>query len=253
MNIAIIGSGNVAFVLGKLLNRKGFVIKQVISRNSSEGMSLAQLLNCTYTNFSGKLEDGVDLVLIALSDDAITSCFDILKGYNKLVVHTAAAVSIDILAEVSPHYGIIYPLQSVRKEIERPVEIPFLFEANSIQNKKTIEKILDKISDKNYEASYEERIKLHVSAVFANNFVNHFYHLAAHFCEKENIPFVALRPLIEETAFRLRYGPPQNFQTGPAIRKDEQTLEKHLELLNNHPLLKEMYLASTRSIQQFNA
>jgi predicted short-subunit dehydrogenase-like oxidoreductase (DUF2520 family) len=252
MNIAIIGSGNVAYVLGKLLHRRGFSIKQVVSRNEEKGKALAGILECQYANFSGVLEDGVDVVLIALSDDAISSCFSFLKGFNKVVVHTAAAVSIEILAEVSPHYGIIYPLQSVRKEIERPVEIPFLFEANSDQSKKTIEQILDKISDKNYEASYEERIKLHVSAVFVNNFVNHFYKLAAEFCEKENLPFVALRPLIEETAFRLRYGPPDVFQTGPAVRQDERTLEKHRELLKNYPQLLEMYVAATRSIQQFN-
>jgi hypothetical protein len=42
-------------------------------------------------------------------------------------------------------------------------------------------------------------------------------------------------------------------QTGPAIRHDEGTVERHLALLKAHPEWQDLYQAMTRSIQQFYA
>ncbi|MGQ0739432.1 MAG: DUF2520 domain-containing protein, partial [Bacteroidota bacterium] len=39
-------------------------------------------------------------------------------------------------------------------------------------------------------------------------------------------------------------------QTGPAMRHDKETIQKHLELLHNYPQLKNIYLLITESIQQ---
>ena len=57
-----------------------------------------------------------------------------------------------------------------------------------------------------------------------------------------------LQPLIEETASRIRYFSPAEVQTGPAVRKDVTTLDKHLRLLTEHPRLRTIYLRMTDSI-----
>jgi predicted short-subunit dehydrogenase-like oxidoreductase (DUF2520 family) len=99
-------------------------------------------------------------------------------------------------------------------------------------------------------ASDDQRMKLHVAAVLVSNFVNHLYVLAEDYCKKEGLGFKQLVPLIEETALRIKDIPPRQAQTGPAIRFDKETLHKHLELLNDHPQLKNIYLLLTESIQQ---
>jgi predicted short-subunit dehydrogenase-like oxidoreductase (DUF2520 family) len=101
------------------------------------------------------------------------------------------------------------------------------------------------------EANDEERLKLHMAAVFCNNFVNHLYALTAEYCTKETLRFELLIPLIQETAQRLLEMPPSQAQTGPASRNDKETMQKHLELLDNYPQLKEIYILFTKSIQQF--
>jgi hypothetical protein len=57
-----------------------------------------------------------------------------------------------------------------------------------------------------------------------------------------------LKPLIIETAERINKFPPREVQTGPALRNDFITLEKHLRVLSAYPKLKYIYLKMTDSI-----
>jgi predicted short-subunit dehydrogenase-like oxidoreductase (DUF2520 family) len=94
----------------------------------------------------------------------------------------------------------------------------------------------------------EERLKLHTAAVIVSNFTNHLYAIAEDFCKSEHIDFNLLKPLILETAQRIMNMSPADVQTGPAVRKDIQTLDKHLRLLVNHPKLRTTYLRLSDSI-----
>ena len=84
--------------------------------------------------------------------------------------------------------------------------------------------------------------------MLVSNFTNHLFALAEDFCSKENIDFKLLAPLIKETADRTATLSPAEMQTGPAVRNDVFTLDKHLQLLANHPKLKYVYLKLTDSI-----
>ena len=81
-----------------------------------------------------------------------------------------------------------------------------------------------------------------------NNFTNHLYALAADFCKNEKINFDVLKPLINETVERINHNSPADIQTGPAVRNDVQTIDRHLQLLNEYPELKSIYLKLTNSI-----
>ena len=94
-------------------------------------------------------------------------------------------------------------------------------------------------------------MKLHVAAVFVNNFTNHLFALAENYCKKEGIHFKELLPLIEETISRLENISPSTSQTGPAARNDEETIQKHLALLESHPQMKKVYEFLSASIKNF--
>ena len=100
------------------------------------------------------------------------------------------------------------------------------------------------------QANDDDRLKLHVAAVIVSNFTNHLYVLAAEYCIKEGLDFKQLLPLIEETSLRIKTSSPKEAQTGPALRHDKETIQKHLELLKGYPQLKNIYLLMTESIQQ---
>ena len=189
--------------------------------------------------------------IIAVADTAIDDLVADLKLPGKVIAHTAASVSKEVLKNVSAHYGVFYPLQSLRKEMTRLPDIPVFFDGNDEIAKAKLSSLAYSISPAQVAtAGDEQRMKLHVAAVIASNFTNHLYTLAEEYCRKEGLDFKQLIPIIEETAIRIRSVSPAQAQTGPAIRHDKETLEKHLHLLKDHPRLKNIYLLLTESIQQ---
>jgi predicted short-subunit dehydrogenase-like oxidoreductase (DUF2520 family) len=251
MNIVIIGSGNVAAVLGKKLIAAGHTILQIISRNASAASELAYEWDTESANYLTLINKNADLYIIAVSDNAIAEIAKELSLPGKVVVHTAASVTMDVLKEISTHYGVLYPLQSLRKEMKRLPDIPIYVAGNDETARTQLQLLADGISFQPpaKTADDEQRLKLHVAAVLVSNFTNHLYALAEEYCKKEGIDFTQLRPLIEETALRIHESSPQQVQTGPAIRHDGETIKMHLSLLDSHPVLKNIYIFLTESIQ----
>lgn len=250
MKVAIIGSGNVATVLGRLIRRNKHEVSQVISRNDQSGKKLAEELGANYCNDFQKPDVQAEIFIISVSDTAIYDCIPQIISSDKIIVHTSGAVSKDILKHCADKYGVLYPLQSIRKENNHIPAIPFLIDANNDDAMKLIQQLATSISDSVKVAGDDERLKLHVSAVFVNNFTNHLYALTENFCKKEGLDFSLLQPIIKETAERIVDLSPASMQTGPAARKDLSTMEKHLKLLINYPHLRELYLNLSESIME---
>ncbi|MBK8605553.1 MAG: DUF2520 domain-containing protein [Chitinophagaceae bacterium] len=251
MDIVIIGSGNVAAVLGRKFKLAGHNILQIYSRNASAASELAYEWDTESTNYKTMIYPNADLYLIAVNDDSISDVIKDLRLPGKIVVHTAAAVPKEILQSVTNHYGVFYPLQSLRKEMTAIPDAPIFIDGNDEKTKAVLDKLAHSIADeKVIQAGDDARLKLHVAAVVVSNFVNHLFVLAENYCKKEGLDFKLLLPLIEETATRLKDKSPKELQTGPAIRHDSDSIHKHLDLLKDHPQLKNLYVLLTESIQQ---
>lgn len=250
MNIVIIGTGNAATVLGRKLKQAGHRIVQVFGRDASAASQLAYQLDTESTNYWSVIRKDADIYLIAVADDAISDVAKHVHVPGKVVAHTAGSLKKDVLKSMSHHYGVFYPLQSLRKDRAELPEIPLFIDASDDIARKKLEQLADSISKGHVMGAGEsERLKMHIAAVFVSNFVNHLYTLAEDFCNKEGIDFQQLLPLIEETAQRLNSISPSMAQTGPAIRNDEATIKEHLKLLEKYPKLKAIYEVMTRSIQ----
>lgn len=248
MKIVIIGSGNVATVLGRQVLKSGHQVMQVFSRDAEHARDLAGMLQCGYTDSHADLAPDADIYLLAVSDNALYTLQPFPSIGGKLVLHTAGSVPMDVLQPLSVNYGVLYPLQSLRKEMEPTEDIPLLVNGNTPDVTAFIRDFAGSLSRTVSVAEDEERLKLHVAAVIVSNFTNHLYALAEDFCKKEEVDFPMLLPLIRETANRLSQYAPSSVQTGPAIRNDIFTLDKHLRILTNHPRLKYVYLKLTDSI-----
>ncbi|HNR15590.1 MAG TPA: DUF2520 domain-containing protein [Chitinophagaceae bacterium] len=252
MDIVIIGSGNVAAVLGRKFKAAGHTILQIYSRNASAASELAYEWDTESTNYISLINKNADVYLVTVNDDAIVTVAKELLLPGKIVAHTAASVPKEILKTVTAHYGVFYPLQSLRKEMSYSPDVPVFFDGSDELTKKKLELLAHSIAkEKVTEAGDDARLKLHVAAVVVSNFTNHMYVIAEEYCRKEGLDFRQLLPLIEETASRIKDISPRQAQTGPAIRHDSETIHKHLELLKQHPQLKNLYILLTESIQQF--
>jgi len=248
MNIVIIGSGNVATVLGGKMAEAGHSILQVIGRREEPAARLAAELGCRYSTRWADIDPYADLYLVALNDAALEKLEWPLPG--KLVVHTAGAIARSVLSGVSERNGVLYPLQSLRKEIRPFPEFPLLIDANRAEDLALIENLARTIARQVERADDNTRLKLHMAATLVNNFTNYLYTLAADYCAKENIHFSLLLPLIRETAQRLDSYAPKDVQTGPAIRGDEVTIARHQNILDNYQDIKDLYGLFTNKIEQ---
>ncbi|HEY6956665.1 MAG TPA: DUF2520 domain-containing protein [Flavisolibacter sp.] len=248
MQIVIIGTGNTATVLGRKLKAAGHRIVQVFGRDTSAASKLAYELGTESTNYWNVVTRDADLYILAVSDIAIEEVLEELQLTGKTIVHTAASVSKNVLQGSAQHFGVFYPLQTLKKDISQLPDIPIIIDASDESTLKELESLAQSISDKVIEAGDEKRMKLHLAAVIVNNFVNHLYALAESYCNDEGLDFELLIPLIKETALRVEYTSPSNLQTGPALRNDHNTIEKHLELLQRYPHLKKIYETFTESI-----
>ena len=249
MRVVIIGAGNVATVLGRLLKKNGHDILQVISKHNESALILATELNCAFTINNNEIDRTADIYLIAAADNSLKELSEIYQLDNKLVVHTAGAVSKEILKNISTNYGVLYPLQSLLKQhVTLQENIPLLIDANTSESLIFLQELATSISTNCGLASDEQRLKLHVAAVLVSNFTNHLYTIAAEYCAGEGVDFKMLLPLIEETATRLQQYKPAEMMTGPAFRGDTKTIEKHLGLLESYPLIQNIYLKMTESI-----
>lgn len=249
MKIVIIGTGNVGTIAGRLLLQAGHQIIQVYGRNEIHASLLAAELHCRYCNAWDDIDKAGDIYIAALSDMALGEMSASLRLPARLIVHTAGSIPMHILKPVSENYGVLYPLQSLRKEFPASTDIPFLIDASNEKAGLTLLSIASGISSVVKHANDEERGKLHVAAVIVNNFTNHLYALAEQFCIKEDLDFKLLLPLIQETASRMERITPAEALTGPAIRNDHLTIQKHLDLLSGYPPIKKLYEDLTESIR----
>jgi predicted short-subunit dehydrogenase-like oxidoreductase (DUF2520 family) len=250
MKVVIIGAGNVATVLGRKLKAANHEIIQVFTRIPEMATVLASELQANSCTSWSSIDKSADFYLVAISDNALEEISDHLELDDQLIAHTAGAISKEVLRGISDNYGVLYPLQSLRKEMKNIPDIPIMVDASNKKALQKLKEIAASVSSQVDESKDEQRLQLHLSAVFVSNFVNHLYVQSEKYCKSHQLDFKKLLPLIKETANRVQSYSPAEVQTGPAARFDSVTIEKHLDMLQADPSLKRLYELLTKSIQQ---
>ncbi len=250
MKIVLIGSGNVATQLGLALYRKNFNIVQIYSRTKVSASLLADRLHTSYVTDIKKITTEADLLIFSVKDSAIESILKKMPLGQGLYVHTAGSVPMDIFTGYVQRYGVFYPLQTFSKNKALSFEqIPILLESYNPNDEQLLYSVAEKLSKKVNFISSVSRKHIHLSAVFACNFTNHMYTLAADILEKQGIDWSLLLPLIEETLEKVKIIPPKDAQTGPAIRYDKKVMQSHLQLLDEK-IQRDIYKKISLSIHQ---
>ncbi|MGI5975060.1 MAG: Rossmann-like and DUF2520 domain-containing protein [Paludibacter sp.] len=242
MNILLHGSGNVATHLALAIHKTGHQIVQVYSRTKASAAALGNRLGVPYTHLVDEIMQDADLYIYAVSDDALESLVSLNIAPQAMHVHTAGSVAMDIFKGYKKHYGVLYPLQSLSKDKTVDFQqVPLLLEASDEVVKQALDVLAKEISGQVHHYNTEQRLKIHLAAVFANNFVNHLFHIASDIMESSDIDFNLLKPLIKETIEKISHLSPAEAQTGPAKRNDQKIMKQHMEMLKDQPKLQNLY------------
>lgn len=254
-SIVFIGAGNLATNLAKALYQKGFRIVQIYSRTEESATTLAQAVEAESTTDLSAVVEDAQLYIVSLKDAPFVQLLpEIVAGKRKgLWVHTAGSIPMDVWEGQVERYGVFYPMQTFSKQREVDFrDIPIFVESHLAEDTHFLKEIAAALSERVYEATSEQRKSLHLAAVFACNFTNHMYALAAELLKKDELPFEVMLPLIDETARKVHEVEPRAAQTGPAIRYDENVINGHLQMLADEPEMQELYRLISGSIHRFS-
>jgi predicted short-subunit dehydrogenase-like oxidoreductase (DUF2520 family) len=249
LNFCFIGAGNLATQLSKALQNKGFKITQVYSRTTQSAKKLAGSLSVNYTTSLSEIDKSAEIYFVAVKDSVVDEVLSQINFGNKLIVHCSGSLPLSKLERYSLNIGVFYPLQTFSKNRDVDFkEIPIFIESNSVKNEETLLHLAQEISGSVTVIDSDKRKMLHISAVFACNFVNYFYSVAADILKSKDIPFDVLKPLIMETAGKIQEIPPDEAQTGPAVRFDENIINAHLNKLKEFADYRKLYKSISKSI-----
>ena len=243
MNIVLIGQGNVATNLHHAFALKGLRTRMVSSREGLDSLPAA------------------DVYIYAVRDEAWPQVVQKIAEESKmptnthlrtaLHLHTSGTMPISVFGDALPHAGVMYFFQTFSKAklIDDFSQIPVFVEGRQIDDLSAIFTLAQTLTPRVYEASQHDRERLHVAGVFANNFTNQMYAIAADILKDTHIPFQVLLPLIDQTAEKVHHLSPHDAQTGPAKRRDEQVMNHHLALLKT-PDQQQLYTLLSKMIIQ---
>lgn len=254
-SISFIGAGNVTFRLSIALQLAGHKIDCICNRDIKNAEQIVRAIkrnkgNAFATSDYNQIPDS-DIIIIAISDNAILEVAKLINKPNSFIVHTSGAESINTLKEAGINkYGVFYPLMTLSKNKDVDIKlIPFLLEASFKEGETILINITNTLKAEYRICNSQKRLQMHTAAVFSTNFINYLLGLSYNIAYPD---FTFLLPCAIETVRKAFLNKPSISQTGPAVRGDLATIEKHLQLLKSKGMEEqyEVYNLITKNIME---
>lgn len=250
--ISFIGAGRVARALCLEMYNSGFEIQTIVSKDKNKSSSFVKACGAEWSN-DMRFSESTDILIVSVPDDELKNVLESINCSEiTIVAHTAGSIGLDVFPASLKHTGVFYPLQTF--SFDRKIDfngLPFFIEASDPYVSATLDNIARTLGGVTYFIGTEQRQMLHLAAVFANNFTNYMLTAGKQITLRAGVQFDVLEPLLRETVSKACENGPENSQTGPAVRFDSGTIEKHIDLLSFSPELQHVYKEITESIIKY--
>lgn len=252
MRLVLLGSGNVATHLARGL-RSCCDIVQIYSRTLSHAERLAREVGCRLATDDLKmLVRDADVYVVSVIDDALADVLSQVPDNGALWLHTSGTMPLTALSVCRTRCGVLYPMQSFSRTIDVDwKQVHAFVEGNTPESMEQAAELARMLTPYVTPCDSHQRAVLHVAAVFSCNFANHLWAVADELLQENGLSFDAMMPLIENTVAKLRQLSPRESQTGPAVRGDQEVMNKHLEMLQGKP--REIYGLLSSSIGEMKS
>ena len=239
--VSLVGSGNIAHWLVYALKKADVDIRQIYSRQLGHAKELAAKAGADAIDNLRDLSPDSDLYIFSVKDDSYETLLSQLPFRLPLAVHTAGSLSIRIFEPYADSYGILYPYQSLNKNMDfANVEVPLSVESNDKMVENELFAFAGRLSSTVQLMGEAQRLVLHRAAIFGCNFTNAMYAIAYDILRENNIDWRMILPLLENTLDKVKTMNPHDAQTGPAKRGDQNIIRMHQEALQDERL-REIY------------
>lgn len=249
--IGMIGAGAVASALAPALAAAGYPVRVVWSRRAERAAVLAACLpDCHAVSTPQAVVDQAAVTFLAVPDDAIEPvCAALRWTPAHAVVHCSGALGRAPLATADAagaQTGVFHPLQTFAGGPVSLTGVSIAIEAPE-PLATTLVQMAQAIGGQPLRLTSADWPRYHVAAVFASNYVVSLVALSVQLLQNLGLSpgeaLARLLPLLRSTVDNLaRIGLPHAL-TGPIARGDQQTVMRHLAILEDEPLARAAYLA----------
>jgi predicted short-subunit dehydrogenase-like oxidoreductase (DUF2520 family) len=243
-SFAIVGCGRVGTALAIFLTRAGYRAVGFASKSISSAKRIANRVGSDrFSNVPWEITPAADIVFITTPDSAIPDTCNKISQHmgfaeNAVVMHCSGALASSVLSgakDCGAWIGSMHPLQSFASADYETN--PFQDIVVSIEGEeRTLEfarKISADLGGRGIEILTEAKTLYHASAVVASNFLVTLLDLAIRLIGEAGVDrqdaFNLLKPLIEGTLSNIEKIGARDALTGPIVRGDVKTVEKHIE------------------------
>ena len=249
IKIGFIGPGKVGVNLGRYFTHKGIKISGFYGNNSKEASEITN--SKSYDNYEEIIKDS-NILFITTPDDIISiidreiSKFD-LK--NKSICHASGSLKSTILSNAKLSGALIYSIHPMfafsnkNMSIKKLEQIYFSIEGdlkNQNINDFPVIGLMNHICNKYFIRNIEDSAKYHLANVFVSNLVLSLIDIGTGYLKElglsEEHALNALFPLIEGNLESIHKNGFVKSLTGPVVRRDIKTINKHLESLNDEDI-----------------
>jgi len=254
IKIGFIGPGKVGVSLGRYFTHKGIKLSGFYGKNIKTSIEAA---NITKSKFYENIQDIIkesNILFITTPDDMISIIdreLSKLNLNNKSICHTSGSLKSNVLCNAKHSGALIYSVHPIfafsnkntnLKELE---EIYFSIEGDNLENSSLNNKFDDEnipiinfiktLGNKYFIRSKETSSIYHLANVFVSNLTLSLLDIGTSYLKKlglnEEDALNAIQPLVKGNIDNILKKGFVNSLTGPVLRGDITTIEKHISVL----------------------
>ena len=247
MNFSVVGTGNIAYHFSKMLEKNGHHLVSFYGRNDEQVALFRKMFPAAELKTPDRFSPFDGPIILAVPDHQIAAIDEQINP-GLICIHTSGSTPLTVLRRVKR--AVLWPLQTFTKGKEIAFDrIPAVLDTDNDESKSVIKELFYATGIHLIEVSGNDRQAVHLAAVLACNFTNHLYAEADDILKSKGLDLSILYPLISETALKIQRMSPDEAQTGPAVRNDQNTLLLHEKMLESDTTIQALYKMHSDRIQ----
>jgi predicted short-subunit dehydrogenase-like oxidoreductase (DUF2520 family) len=259
--IAIVGAGNLARALALALRGAGYKIEHIISRDRPASLGRARQLAGQVgasAALTGQANIRANLVWFCVPDGAIAGASEALKESanwtGKVALHSSGVLGSDELADVRRRgaaVASVHPFMTfVRGSRPALAGVPFAIEGDAAAVR-AARQIVKSLGGHAHSIRKEDKAAYHAWGTFASPLLTALLVTTEQVAAAAGVQRKAARqrmlPIIEQTLANYAASGGAGAFSGPLIRGDVDTIKKHIRILRNLPIAREVYVGLARA------
>lgn len=262
LSVALVGAGRVGTSVAALVTERGHRVTKVFSRTQTSARAAADRLGAEAFDIEALDLTATELVLIGVSDDALSEVAERIAASipaGAIAVHFSGSLGIEPLEPLRAaraHVAALHPVQAIPDVAAGIARIPGCAWGVTCdaEIRAWAESLIVSLEGRPFYVDEKDRALWHAAAVTTSNAVAALLASGGELLRAIGIEDGArvLGPLVEGTVTNsLEAGLSATTITGPVVRGEIATIERHLgalknghqELLNGYTMAAELVLA----------